>query len=84
MQKTIIALAAVAILWSCDYSTKSNGNIDDAYAREPKASAAHDADIHGSTDAASHEAHNTPDAHNSEHHPSTDSTEAVKEHEAHH
>lgn len=56
MQKLMIAIAAATILWSCDYSTSSNGNIDAAFAKEekPSESHGHEGDAHGHEPAGAH------------------------------
>jgi hypothetical protein len=54
MQKILLALFSATLLWSCDYSTSSNGNIDAAFAREEKAPSAHESAPHGGHDATGH------------------------------
>ena len=95
MQKIIVALFAISILGSCDYSTSSNGNIDAAFARETKPNA----DAHGHN---THDEHGTKAAGHKEDSATdhvetqatqdkpgqlvvpTDTSETVKEHTEHH
>lgn len=36
MKKTLLFASVALLSWACDYSVKSNGNIDEAFADDPK------------------------------------------------
>lgn len=80
MQKSILAFFIIAGLWSCDYSKSSNGNIDEAYAREEKTTTTHEVEHHDNHVESKGEGHKVS---NGEELPS-DTSNATPATEAHH